>query len=435
MPNPAKIQFPERGPIVSRDLNKFFEDVKEELARLSEQVEEQQSELSRRRLDEALSRAAGAAASAQRKLEEKIKLASEVVDIIDTTTVQTQTHTFFDGDGIHYLVDDGAGNLNGYDINRRCRLESKYGQMSLPINGIKSMFWSPGIDSEESVYMPETAISIEELSSQAADIIETTDARNAFDSTSRDPYLIRAVYPLDSDVTEAIFNVNIKVPQDIVRRANVLSLDPVPDGRCFITGIKYSDSALIATTVIPGLPTINVNNPIYDSTSIRFTFDTIDIVSLQIQIGSKHYEIENGRKVFYVGFRELGLFLVDWDQTWSNTTAFTNNGFFIKLSIPQVEGIAPSPAYFNSIEEIAINPAVGTSTVPTGTDTGVRVRIFYDDLLTTAGTWDSISSGPLPFTVPGDTDHVWLAIELDRNNGSGLVPLLTGLEVKYTIKS
>ena len=127
--------------------------------------------------------------------------------------------------------------------------------------------------------------------------------------------------------------------------------------------------------------------------------------------------------------------MVDWDQTWSNTTAFTNNGFFIKLSIPQVEGIAPSPAYFNSIEEIATNPAVGTSTVPTGTDTGVRIRIFYDDLLTTAGTWDSISSGPLPFTVPGDTDHVWLAIELDRNNGSGLVPLLTGLEVKYTIKS
>lgn len=434
MTNPVKRQLPFSGPLDSEVINRSLEDFSESLKDVREEVEEIDSELSRRRLDQALSNQGSVFSS--RRRERDVELASELVDIKGTSTSQDQFFSFFDTEFVHFEVHDG-GNTEGYPVNRRCRVDAKFGQVTPPFNGIKSMFWTPGVGDDETVVMPEVSVSYEELSSQAADIIETTDGRNAFDSSSNDPYLIRAVYPLDSDVAEAKFNVNIVVPQTIITQANSLTVEMAPELRCGITGINYSDSALIATTSIPGMPTINDNNPLYDAPPQRFFFDTVSVVSLQIQLTSKHFVVENGRKVFYLGFREVGLYLVEFDQTWTNNPGgFTNNGVIVKLEIPQVSGITPDSTYFDTIEIIETSPELADGLAPTGTpvgtNTGVHVMVFEDDTLGSVA-FDSVT-GSFPYTVTGSRDHLWLAIELDRNNATGDVPVLEGLHVEYTTK-
>lgn len=435
MAEPIKRQLSYRGPLDSASVNRSLEDFSETLKSLKASLEDIDSELSRRRIDESLGNQDSVFAA--RDKETALELASVLSSIKGTDTTQSQFFSFFDAKNVHYEVEDGIGGSDGYPVSRRCRADTKFGQVTPPFNGIRSMFWSAGVGEDESVILPSASVGYEEISSQAADFVEATDGRNALDASSRDPYLIRAVYPLDSDVAEAKFNVNIVVPQTIITQANCLTLEPAPELRCGITGVKYSDSALVATTAIPGMDTINNNSPLYDTAPVRYFFDTVSIVSLQVQLSSKHFVVENGRKVFYLGFREVGLYLVEFDQTWTNSPgAFTNNGMFVKLEIPTVAGVTPASTYFDTIEAVDTSGALATGLAPTGTpigtDTGIRVMVFEDDTVSSV-VLDSVG-GSFPYTVTGSRDHLWLAIELDRNNATGDVPILTGLHVKYTVK-
>lgn len=429
-------QVPTRGPFGARDFNLFMDNVKTELDRLVEKVTQNEASIDRRRQDDAISRPAGANGSSQRRYEELASLAADLALIVDTATTQRQVFSFFDSQHVHYVIDDGMAGTTEYPVANRLQVDSNYGQVLLPHNGIRSMFWSANADDEtESIFTPETQAAYVEQSTVAADKIETTSIRNALDGSSLDPYLIRAVYDINTDIEEVKFDIVIQVPQDIVRQANMLTIECAPELRCAVEDIRYSDTTVSPTSLIPGLPTININNPIYDSKPIRFLFNTIFITSIKITLTSKHWVIENGRKVFYVGLRELGLFLVDWDQTWTQPVGavFTNNGFFIKLALPQVPGITPSNIYLNEID-IKSSPELATAeTVGQGTSTGVRIRLFEDDTLGAVAA-DSVGGG-FPHTMVADTSHAWLAVELDLNNTSGLIPILEALVVDYTVRT
>lgn len=429
-------QIPHRGAVNSRDFNLFMDEVKTELDRVSDKVIANEASLDRRRQDDALSRPAGANGNFQRRYEEMVALASEIENIIDTDTEQRQVFSFFDAQHIHYVVDDGVGGTTEYPVANRLQVDANFGQVLLPHNGIRSMFWSANADDEtESIYTPDVQASYTEQSAVAADKVETTSIRNATDGSSLDPYLIRAVYDLDTDVEEVKFDITIQVPQEITRQANMLTVECAPELRCAIEDIKYSSNTVTPTTAIPGLPTINRNNPLYDTKPVRFLFNTINITSLKLTLTSKHWVVENGRKVFYLGMRELGLFLVDWDQTWTQPVGavFTNNGFFIKLELPQIDGITPDVAYFDDIT-IKTSPGLATAeTVGQGTSTGVRVRLFEDDNLNSVA-FDSVG-GSFPHTMSADKSHVWLAVELDLNNTSGVIPVLESLVAEYTIRT
>lgn len=429
-----KRQVPQRGPLDSSEMNAFIEDVQTEIERVTEIIAETESGLSRRRIDDALSRAAGANGNYQRRHERWVELAAQVPAIIGTSTQQQQIYSFFDTDGVHYIVDDGVGGTTEFPVANRCPVDTKFGQVTLPSNGTKSLFWSATADTEgESLYLPEVRVSYVQQTPVAADKVTASDPRNAFDGSSLDPYLIRAVYPLDADIEEVIFDIYIQVPDKIERRANVLTVEPAPELKCSISQITYSPTAVIPNLPVTGIPTINRNNPISDINPKRWFFPTTNFASLGIRLTSKHYEIENGRKVFYVGFREVGLYLVDWDTTWSNSPgAFTNNGLIVKLEVPKVEGIN-SAGYFDDITAVYTTREMATSVVAAGTSTGVRVTIFEDDTLG-AVAFDSVG-GSFPYTVSGNRDHLWMAIELDRNNAAGLVPYLSNLVVNYTIKA
>jgi len=427
---------PNRGAVNSRDFNLFMDEVKTELDRVSDIVTVNEAEIDRRRLDDALSRPAGANGNYQRRYEELVGLASDISTIIDTTTKQRQVFSFLDAQHVHHVIDDGVGGTTQFPIANRLTVDSNFGQALLPHNGIRSMFWSANSDDEtESIFTPAVESAFTEQSTIAADKVEVTSIRNATDGSSLDPYLIRAVYDINTDIEEVKFDVVIQVPQEISRQANMLTIEPAPELRCSIEDIKHSATTVSPTTLIPGLPTINRNNPIYDTKPLRFLFNTIFITSFKITLTSKHYVIENGRKVFYVGLRELGLFLVDWDQTWVQPVGavFTNNGFFIKLEVPQVDGITPVNTFLNDID-ILTSPELATAeTVGQGTSTGVRIRLFEDDTLSAVDA-DSVGGG-FTHTMVADSDHAWLAVELDLNNTSGVIPLLETLVVDYTLRT
>lgn len=436
MRNPVRRQIPRRGPISSHDFNETVSEFAEVSARLQESVNETKDQLDRRRIDDALSRGAGAGAWAAAKFDEDLKTADALHAALSASTSVQKRFNFFSADDVHYVVDQG-GSDEGYPLNRRLRLDTRYGQVSLPFNGLKSLFWTPSTEDAGEVVLPEIQVSIEDLSSSVGSV-ETNNERNAFDASSLDPYLIRVSYPLDSDVTEAQFNVNVVVPQELSGVANLLTFEPAPELHCNVTSIKYSDSALIGTLEIPGLPTISVNEPLYEVAPQRFFFASIDVLSLQIQLSTKHFVYENGRKVFYLGFREIGLFEVSLDETWSNTGSgvFTNNGILLKLEIPLLSGIAPV-ATFDEIVGLRTTPQVSFAVGSGGSDTGVRVRIYDDDALSNE-IYDSYTDGQIsagsPVTVGSSKTHVWIAIELDRNNLDLVIPVLEGLVMDYTVQ-
>lgn len=436
-----KRQFPHRGALDSSEINAFVEDVAVALERVQEDIAENESELSRRRLDDALSRVAGANGNYQRRRELEVEKANELVDIIGTSNTQKRILSFYDAVNVHSVVDDGSGGTTEFPVARRCPVDTKYGQVTLPVNGFKSLFWSATADDQgESLFLPEVRVGYSELSAIAADKVTASDPRNAFDGSSLDPYLIRAVYSIDADIEEVIFDVNIQVPQDIERRANVLSIEPAPELKCAITSVEYSPTGTVGNTAIPGMPTISRNQPIYDSNPRRWFFPQQNFTALKVRLSSRHFEIENGRKVFYVGLRELGLFLADWDQTWSNTigaAGFSNNGIILRVDLPEVDGISPDTVYFDDLEGLWTNDELAESAGATGTSTGIAAAIYDDDTFS-APIWDSLSDPALdstPVTVAGSKDHLWIVIELDRNNSAGVVPVLENLVFEYTVKS
>ena len=431
---------PRRGPLNSKDFNEAQSEITELNNEVRERLDRTDQQLDRRRLDDALGRGAGMGSWASAKRDQLLKDAYGLnAALADGTTMQKR-FGFFSADYVHYIVDQG-GSDEGYQVLRRLRLDTRYGQVTLPYNGIKSLFWTPASSEAGDVVLPEVSVSIEDLSAQTADEVQVNDERNAFNADSLDPFLIRAAYPLDADVEEARFNLNVVVPQEIARTANCLTIEPAPEMRTSIVGVKYSDSALIGTADIPGLPTINRNKPLYDVPPQRFYFEPVDFLSIQVQMATKHFVYEDGRKVFYLGLRELGLFEVSLDETWSHTGpgVFTNNGMLLKLELPIVPGVSPDSVTFDEIVGLKTAPdkSLGTTSTSLGTLKGVRVQIYDDDALTNR-IYDSLGGSDItpgsPVSVGAGKTHVWVSVELDRNNALGLIPVLTGLLIDYTVQ-
>jgi len=434
--NTPLVQFPNRGPIKSKDFNNFIDLISIQLSEMSEKLDANRLGLRRRRVDENIARGAGVNGNYREKYERLVKLASEAGAIVNTSTTQQQIISFLDSYQIHHVIDDTSGGTNEYPVSNRCILDSVFGQVTLPHNGIKSAFWSASgnVDSE-TIFTPSVEYTYTEVSPVAADKIDVTNIRNALDGSSLEPYLIRAVYDINTDIEEVIFDLVIQVPQEITREANTLTIEPAPELKTQITNIQYSPNTITPNQTIPNTPLINKNNPLYDTKPIRLLFPKQFFTSLGIRLSSKHWAIENGRKVFYVGLRELGLHLIDWDATWSQPVgaAFNNNGFFIKLEVPKVEGISPDVCYLDTIN-IRTSPELATAEdASLGTSTGIRVRLFEDDDLATVAA-DSVGGG-FPHTVTIDTEYVWLNIEMDLNNTSGRIPVLEALLADYTLRT
>jgi len=433
---PVRRQIPRRGPINSHDFNEALSSFADAEMRLRERIDDTDRSLDRRRVDDALSRGAGVSAGAELKLKERTAEAYSLWSSLNDETPVEKIYTFYGSDYIHYVVDQGSS-VEGYVRERRLALDTRYGQLTLPFTGVKSAFWTPATEEAGDIVLEEVQVQVQDASSLSARITHN-DPRNAFDATSKDPFLIRASYPLNTNIDEVVLDINILLPRSVPKRVNMISLDPAPEMACNIVGIKYSDASIIANNDIPGMPVIDANNPLYDIEPQRFFFDPVEVLSLQIRLSSKSFIYENGRKVFYLGFREVGLFEVDSDATWANTGAgvFTNNGVFVKMELPIVDGISPNVT-LDEITGLRTNPQVATVAGASGTNTGVRIRVYEDDALSTQlydSLLDGVVSDASPIVVGGDRTHVWLNIELDRNNALNILPVLKSLLVEYKVK-
>jgi hypothetical protein len=438
MRQPVRRQMPYRGPINSRDFNESVSEMAELAATMREMVDEQNMRLDRRSVDALINKGSGTKAWKTYEKQKKIEEALGLWEAVEDETPILKTYSFYDSVGLHYTLDQGGGTVEGYELQNRLYLDTRYGEVTLPIIGLKSLFWTPTTDEVDEVVLQDLQVSTQDLSPLAG-VVEKSNYRNAFDSTTLDPFLIRASYPIDSNIDEVTFNINVVVPQSLSRVANMLTIEPSPEIGCHVTGIKYSGSSLVASNDIPGLPIINKNNPLYDTAPVRFIFDPVEVLSLQVQLSTRNFVYENGRKVFYIGLRELGLYEAEFDSNWSNTGAgvFTNNGLLVKLQLPTMQGISPIDVAFDRLVGLRTSQPLSTNTSASGTRTGIRVMVYDDDALSNR-IYDSLTDGLLSeandVTVSGDKQHLWIAVEMDRHNVNNVIPILRGMSVKYTVK-
>lgn len=231
-----------------------------------------------------------------------------------------------DGSDISF-VEDAPASL-------RAAVSTQFGQATVPMNAIESKLYSTRILAEGTV-VPNTLIVSTTgifdkqdgngLTNYEYDgTIEETDPRNMCNGNNQDYWRRRAIFPLDSDISEVECEATITVPESANLYANMVAAHPYPLGNIDITGIWISPDLSGSFTALPSFAEKR------GATQSRWFLPDQKVAQIKVRIRQRNWHEENGRKIFEYGFQELGLFLVEWDQTYdSNAATLADNHAFV----------------------------------------------------------------------------------------------------------
>lgn len=126
-------------------------------------------------------------------------------------------------------------------------------------------------------------------------------------------------YPLHSDVSEVALEFTIDVPAGLGVDPNLIMLDPFPS-----FGLSV-DSLITNTGVIISEPVVNSSRLVYEVPA--------GTTSVTAAISQRGFKIQNGRKVFSLGFREIDLQYVVFDDTAVSLSPDTSTDNHVVLTL------------------------------------------------------------------------------------------------------
>jgi hypothetical protein len=215
------------------------------------------------------------------------------------------------------------------------RINTLFGQATLPINAIENKFYTNSIISGSIVPISQS------LNITVSSVIDGIDyesghvklnegnPKNAFNGDNQSYWQRKVEFDLNSDIEEIQVDLVVHVPDQANTESNLIYIRPYPVSQVDILNLGYSGTLSSAFTYLPSAVKDN-------SRDSRYFISSQSVQRLHIRLRQRNWYEENGRKVFSYGLQELGLQLVEFDKTYSSSAGLSNNHTFItKFTCPE----------------------------------------------------------------------------------------------------
>jgi len=246
-----------------------------------------------------------------------------------------------DGSEISFLEDAPA--------SRRAAVHTQFGQATIPMNAIEAKTYSVALLGSSGI----TSLKVVATASGSFDkgdgvqnyeggtetpTIEQTDLQNAANGNNMEYWRRRVIFDLESDVSEVEVEVTFQLPDQSNIAANVLYIHPFPLGTVDIVGLWVAPDLSDSFVSVPGFSETDAAD------KSRWFFPAQDVAQVKVRLRQRSWTEENGRKVFEYGMQEIGVQLVEWDQTFdSQSSLLTDNHTFVRRFVP------PAGLVFNKL--------------------------------------------------------------------------------------
>jgi len=359
-----KRPFPFRGPNSSADKKDSFDEIFYDLTTLTNAVNELYNNQS---IHEAIF-------AREYAFTRNVTSANEAEDVLrneitDATTL-VLPFSFYRTDNISY---EG-------DVERHAFHLPMVGAVYPPRNNVLNYFYQKGLLDSQVIVSRDPTTTITEGGDYSAATLTEADTSNMFNGNNQSYWYRKYAFPASDDISEISLTITINVP-------NVFGTDPN-----FLVTVPFPGMGLNIDSIYDG----NADNLVEDSTVENAGPLAFPIISgttqLKLAITQRNFVEENGLKTFYVGFQEIDLQYVAWDDTSISVTPDTTNDNHIILSFP-----APTGKEFTAIDTIRINgeceriniEGYKSDVVDAQSTHLLRAQIETDDVISTALTFDS----------------------------------------------
>lgn len=227
---------------------------------------------------------------------------------------------------------------------KRCNIDTVFRVVTPPKNNAISMFYDIPADNPGTILPKETNIIVEPLEEYSGSVTPGTPS-NAISGNDYDIWIRKVSFPLYSDVTKTKCRITVDVPT-AEASANLISLVPYPFSAVNIEQVEY------ATDIGEDWRTIARLAPEFGSTTegiIQFVpvrnagptqvyFSPTNIRRLRITFSQDNWVEEDGRKVFYYGFQEIGLWRISYEEASEPSDPYSilkNNSIMFRIDAPR----------------------------------------------------------------------------------------------------
>ena len=335
---------------------------------------------------------------------------AEYFAVLSAGSVQSYVNGFSSSEDVMY-------NENT-PVERRCNLETIFGELLPPRNRVYNMFYAASLDRNGTIYPRNIGYTVSTNEPGTA-TVDIGDVRNAFNG-SNDSFWVRKVkLPLHSDTDSVQLILTVSVPSGQVFQPNEMYMIPFPYKGVEITNIEFASDLTASFKSIAELDPRYGHSagdgsvefiPIRGASPFMLHFQPTSIAQLRITVTQDNWVEEGGYKVFYYGAQEIALRFVDYDKT-ADPDVFSH----IKNNNAIVEIKAPKGHYFDRLTYFKSEPWDPTFR---HLRWQIATDIDFTDLL-----WDN--DMPVPQSSP--TAVVTVATSVDRIYVKAL-PLFVGSE-------
>ena len=215
------------------------------------------------------------------------------------------------------------------------RINTVFGQATLPVNAIENKFYTNSIISGSIVPISQT------LNIEVSSVIDGVDyeaehvkliegnPKNAFNGDNQSYWQRKVEFDLNSDVEEVMVDLVVRVPDQANTESNVIYIRPYPSAQVDVVYLGHSANLSGSFTLVSDAIQDNAKDS-------RYFISTQSVQRIHIRLRQRNWYEENGRKVFSYGLQELGLQLVEFDKTYSASAALADNHTFVtKFTCPE----------------------------------------------------------------------------------------------------
>lgn len=302
---------------------------------------------------------------------------------------------------------------------RRLRVDSTYGLATVPYNEYRSRFHI--VDPRTgNLFTPDTVVAtVTSVDEDSGTITEGTP-KNAFNGQNESFWQRTVTYPLSSDRDSVSIRLDVDVPLQFAQQANVLTVNPYPQGNVDIVSILFSTDASDPSLTLPGFPSGGINN----AKATKFYFAPLAITKLRVTLRQRRWHERDELKTFVYGAQEIDLALVEFDKT-NDPSILNNNALVVRVD-------APTGFQFNQLTNFFSDDSWETLSDATG----VFFQIYTDASLTTKA-WDSftdtaISASPVDVS-SASVSTLYILVVLKYKETEVNTPVLERMGFEYTV--
>lgn len=237
-------------------------------------------------------------------------------------------------DEYDYLInmyDSSKHSFDG-DEENHAYYSQNLGLVKPPRNGVSNLFYYKDALKDYNVITRDPTVVFNTEPSTSDFFLSETDTINMFNGNNSSYWSRQYSYAMDNDISSVTLDFTVTIPAGLNLDPNYLVVDPYPSMGLTINSIT-SNLGAVTSVVIENSGQIAVEL-------------AAGVTDLTFNITQPSSRIQNGRKVFILGFREIDAQAVDWDER--ATATGTSDSAHIVLEQPLLSDV-------NSIDAIKVD--------------------------------------------------------------------------------